>query len=51
MGKVLADGGISEIQNLLPCVQQRLPSTDPRLVLGYACLLFFTKKVCQSAQS
>ena len=46
MRKVLADGGISEIQNLLPCVQQRLPGTDLRLALGHACLLFFTKKVC-----
>ena len=49
MGKELTDGGITEIQNLLPCVQQRIPGAGPRLVLGYVCLLFFAKRVCQHA--
>lgn len=38
-------GGFREIREMLPTVQEKLPGVDPRLCTGYACLLYFAKKV------
>ena len=38
-------GGFREIREMLPTVMEKLHGVDPRLCTGYACLLYFAKKV------
>ena len=45
--KMLKDKGFSEIEDkLVARVEQLLPGVIPRVIPGYAMLLWFTSKVC-----
>ena len=47
MGKKLEEGGYNEIrEEFAPLVEKALPRVQPRVVTGYATLLWFTCKVC-----
>ena len=47
LGKVFRESGRDEIASRMrPLMQQLLPFVDPRLITGYAVLLYFCEKVC-----
>lgn len=46
LGKRLEEGGYKEIrEEFAPLVEKALPKVQPRVVTGYATLLWFTSKV------
>ena len=46
LGQHFSEDAEEEVsRRLTTAVRARMPGTDPRLVTGYACLLYFTEKV------
>ena len=50
--KQFIEGGEEDITcRISPMVRLQLPGVDPRLVLGYSCLLYFAEKVFHTAST
>ena len=49
--KSLLQQGFAEIREMLTTTREKLPGVDPRLCMGYSCLLYFAHKVSSRVPS